>query len=195
MSSPRPVPSCRPLPRAAALLAAVRDTVAGASKVADLFAGCGTFTLPLAEQAAVHAVEGLAAPLSALDSAWRATSGLNRVTTEVRDLARRPLMPDELGRFDAIVIDPPRAGAEAQMRQIAAARVPVVAAVSCDPVSFAKDARILADAGYGIDRLWVRPVPVFPACRTGGGVNAPLGRHGVSVIFRAHKKSKTLQRQ
>ncbi|QXI64919.1 23S rRNA (uracil(1939)-C(5))-methyltransferase RlmD [Paracoccus marcusii] len=139
----------------AALLAAVRDTVAGASKVADLFAGCGTFTLPLAEQAAVHAVEGLAAPLSALDSAWRATSGLNRVTTEVRDLARRPLMLDELGRFDAIVIDPPRAGAEAQMRQIAAARVPVVAAVSCDPVSFAKDARILADAGYGIDRLWV----------------------------------------
>ncbi|WP_330451204.1 hypothetical protein FLP41_18390 [Paracoccus marcusii] len=64
-------------------------------------------------------------------------------------------MPDELGRFDAIVIDPPRAGSEAQMRQIATARVPVVAAVSCDPVSFAKDARILADAGYGIDRLWV----------------------------------------
>ncbi|WP_405404242.1 class I SAM-dependent RNA methyltransferase [Paracoccus sp. Ld10] len=139
----------------AALLNAVRTTLDGALRVADLFAGCGTFTLPLAEQASVHAVEGLAAPLSALDSAWRAAPGLNRVTTEVRDLARRPLMPDELVRFDAIVIDPPRTGADAQMRQIAAARVPVLAAVSCDPVSFAKDARNLADAGYTIDRLWV----------------------------------------
>ena len=139
----------------AALLAAVRAALAGATRVADLFAGCGTFALPLAERAAIHAVEGLAAPLAALDSAWRATPGLNRITTEVRDLARRPLMPDELSRFDAIVIDPPRAGAEAQMRHLAATRVPAVAAVSCDPVSFAKDARILADAGYRIDRLWI----------------------------------------
>ncbi|MCG6111944.1 MAG: class I SAM-dependent RNA methyltransferase [Paracoccus sp.] len=139
----------------AALLAAVRAALAGATRVADLFAGCGTFALPLAERAAIHAVEGLAPPLAALDSAWRATPGLNRITTEVRDLARRPLMPDELAHFDGIVIDPPRAGAEAQMRRLAATRVPAVAAVSCDPVSFAKDARILADAGYRIDRLWV----------------------------------------
>lgn len=139
----------------AALLAAVRTTLSGAVRVADLFAGCGTFTLPLAERATVHAVEGLAAPLSALDSAWRATQGLNRITTEVRDLARRPLLPDELSQFDAIVIDPPRTGAEAQMRQIAAARVPRVAAVACDPVHFAKDARILAEAGYHVDHLWV----------------------------------------
>ncbi|MFN3278299.1 MAG: class I SAM-dependent RNA methyltransferase [Paracoccus hibiscisoli] len=139
----------------AALLAAVRAALAGATRVADLFAGCGTFALPLAERAAIHAVEGLAPPLAALDSAWRATPGLNRITTEVRDLARRPLMPDELAHFDGIVIDPPRAGAEAQMRHLAATRVPAVAAVSCDPVSFAKDARILADAGYRIDRLWI----------------------------------------
>ncbi len=139
----------------AALLAAVRAALAGATRVADLFAGCGTFALPLAERAAIHAVEGLAPPLAALDSAWRATPGLNRITTEVRDLARRPLVPDELAHFDGIVIDPPRAGAEAQMRHLAATRVPAVAAVSCDPVSFAKDARILADAGYRIDRLWV----------------------------------------
>lgn len=139
----------------AALLAAVRASLGAAARVADLFAGCGTFALPLAESATIHAVEGLAAPLEALDSAWRATPGLNRITTEVRDLARRPLMPDELAGFDAIVIDPPRAGAEAQMRHLAATPVPVVAAVSCDPVSFAKDARILADAGYAIDRLWV----------------------------------------
>ncbi|MEE2861849.1 MAG: class I SAM-dependent RNA methyltransferase [Pseudomonadota bacterium] len=139
----------------AALLDAVRRTVAGAGRIVDLFSGCGTFSLPLSETAPVHAVEGLSAPLSALDSAWRQTSGLNRVTTEVRDLARRPLLPDELSASDAIVIDPPRAGAEAQSRQIAAARVPVVAMVACDPVNFAKDARILADAGYQIDRLWV----------------------------------------
>ncbi|QBX33669.1 class I SAM-dependent RNA methyltransferase [Paracoccus liaowanqingii] len=139
----------------AALLAAIRDSLAGATRIADLFAGCGTFTLPLARQAQVHAVEGLAAPLAALDSGWRAASGLNRVTTEVRDLARRPLMEDELAHFDAIVIDPPRAGAAAQMARIAAARVPLVASVACDPVNFAKDARILADAGYRIHRLWV----------------------------------------
>ncbi|WP_265501841.1 class I SAM-dependent RNA methyltransferase [Paracoccus beibuensis] len=139
----------------AALLDAVRRSVAGAGRIADLFSGCGTFTLPLAEAAQVHAVEGLAAPLAALDSAWRNALGLNRVTTEVRDLARRPLLVDELAAFDAIVIDPPRAGAEAQSRQIAAARVPVVVMVACDPVNFAKDARVLAEAGYGIDRIWV----------------------------------------
>ncbi|MBM3604124.1 MAG: class I SAM-dependent RNA methyltransferase [Alphaproteobacteria bacterium] len=139
----------------AALLAAVRQGVGSARHIADLFSGCGTFSLPLAEGARVHAVEGLAAPLAALDSAWRAAPGLEAVTTEVRDLARRPLLPDELTRFDAIVIDPPRAGAAAQMRQIALARVPQVVSVACDPVNFAKDARILADAGYRIDRLWV----------------------------------------
>ena len=139
----------------AALLSAVRDTVGDAARVLDLFAGCGTFTLPLAETARVHAVEGLAAPLHALDSAWRQTAGLNRVTTQVRDIARRPLLPDELAEFDAIVIDPPRSGAEPQMRQIAAARVPVVAQVACDPVNFAKDLRVLVQAGYRVDRLWV----------------------------------------
>ncbi|MDN5567708.1 MAG: methyltransferase [Paracoccus sp. (in: a-proteobacteria)] len=139
----------------AALLAAVRDTVGDAGHILDLFSGCGTFSLPLAQQARVHAVEGLAAPLQALDSAWRQASGLNLITTQVRDIARRPLLPDELSKFDAIVIDPPRNGAEAQMRQIAAARVPVVASVACDPVNFAKDLRILVEAGYRIDRLWI----------------------------------------
>ncbi|MGZ3215582.1 class I SAM-dependent RNA methyltransferase [Paracoccus sp. T5] len=139
----------------AALLAAVRQTVGGARNVLDLFSGCGTFSLPLAEGARIHAVEGLAAPLAALDSAWRGTTGLNAVTTELRDLARRPLLPDELRSFDAVVIDPPRSGAEAQVRQLAAAGVPVVAFVACDPVNFARDARILADAGYRLEGLWV----------------------------------------
>ena len=121
----------------------------------DLFSGCGTFSLPLAETASVHAVEGLAAPLAALDAGWRGAPGLNRVTTEIRDLARRPLMTDELNRFDAIVIDPPRAGAEAQVREIAASRVNRLAFVACDPVNFSRDAQLLAEGGFVLDRLIV----------------------------------------
>jgi 23S rRNA (uracil1939-C5)-methyltransferase len=139
----------------AALLSAVRDIVGGATRIADLFAGIGTFALPLAESADVHAVEGDAAMTAALDRGWRGAPGLHRVTTETRDLFRRPLLPDELDRFDALVIDPPRAGAEAQMREIAASRVPVVAALSCNPVTFARDSRILTDGGYRLDHVQV----------------------------------------
>ncbi len=143
----------------AALVGAVRDAVGAAKHTADLFAGAGTFSLPLAETAEVHAVEGEAGMLAALDAGWRQADGLHRVTTEARDLFSRPLMPDELKRFDAIVLDPPRAGAEAQARELAAASVKVIAAVSCNPVSFARDARILCDAGYRID--WVQVVDQF----------------------------------
>lgn len=139
----------------AALLAAVREITSGASMIADLFAGCGTFSLPLAQIAPVHAVEGLGAPLAALDAGWRNAQGLHRVTTEIRDLARNPLLADEIARFDAIVIDPPRAGAEAQCRQIAASGIDTVAFVACDPVNFARDARILAEGGLHLARLWV----------------------------------------
>ena len=139
----------------AALVAAVRATVGDADRVADLFAGIGTFTLPLAERAEIHAVEGLAAPLAALDAGWRSAPGLRRVTTEVRDLARRPLLPAELARFDAVVIDPPRAGAEAQAQALAASTVPRVAWVACDPVTFARDARIMAAGGYVLSSLEV----------------------------------------
>lgn len=143
----------------AALLSAVRDAVGPARRVADLFAGAGTFALPLADLREVHAVEGDAAMLSALDAGWRQTPGLHRVTTEARDLFRRPLLPDELTAFGAVVIDPPRAGAEAQMREIAASRVAVVAAVSCNPVTFARDARLLLAAGFVLD--WVQVVDQF----------------------------------
>lgn len=139
----------------AALLDFVRRTVGGAGRIADLFAGAGTFTLPLAETAEVHAVEGLAAPLAALQAGWRAAPGLRKVTTEVRDLARRPLLPDELVRFDAVVIDPPRTGAPAQAAALAQSRVPVVAWVSCDPVSFARDARTMVEGGYALGRIEV----------------------------------------
>jgi plasmid stability protein len=85
--------------------------------------------------------------------------GLKPVTTETRDLFRRPLLPSELVRYDALVIDPPRAGAEAQTREIAEAQVPRIAAVSCNPVTFARDAAILVRAGYRLN--WVQPVDQF----------------------------------
>lgn len=143
----------------AALVAAVQDIAGGAVRVVDIFAGIGTFALPLAATAAVHAVEGDAEMVRALDQGWRGATGLHRVTTEARDLFRRPLLPDELSRFDAVVIDPPRAGAEAQMRELARSTVPVIAAVSCNAVSFARDMQILIEGGYALD--WVQPVDQF----------------------------------
>lgn len=143
----------------AALLAATREIVGEARRVVDLFAGCGTFALPLATCAEVHAVEGDAAMADALGAGWRGAAGLRRISTETRDLFRRPLLPDELNRFDCVVIDPPRAGAEAQMREVAASTVPVVCAISCNPVTFARDARILTAAGFVLD--WVQVVDQF----------------------------------
>src|SRR6056297_2762961 len=112
----------------------------GAKRVVDLFAGCGTFALPLAKNAEVHAVEGETAMTKALDAGWRHEQGhgLKAVTHETRDLFRRPMMPDELAKFDAAVIDPPRAGASAQISELAESDIPVIAYVSCNPVTFAK---------------------------------------------------------
>ena len=143
----------------AALVAAMQDAVGGAKRIADLFAGCGTFALPLAEKAEVHAVEGQADMLKALDTGWRFAQGLKTVTTEARDLFSRPLVPLELKHYDAVVIDPPRAGAKAQMEEIAASSIGLVGAVSCNPVSFARDAKILTDAGFTLD--WLLPVDQF----------------------------------
>jgi 23S rRNA (uracil1939-C5)-methyltransferase len=137
-----------------ALTAAVQEAVGEADRIIDLFAGSGTFALPLAAKAEVHAVEGDRAMLDALDAGWRHHHGLHAVTTEARDLFRRPLLPDEL-KAGAVVIDPPRAGAEAQVAELAASDVPRIAAVSCNPVTFARDAKILTDAGYTLDWLVV----------------------------------------
>lgn len=137
-----------------ALTAAVLEATGDSSRVIDLFAGCGTFTFPIAERAEVHAVESVGDMLGALDAGWRFSRGLHAVSTETRDLFRRPLLSDEL-KADAVVIDPPRAGAEAQMAEIAASDVPRIAAVSCNPVTFARDAKILTHAGYTLDWLVV----------------------------------------
>ncbi|RWP21561.1 MAG: class I SAM-dependent RNA methyltransferase [Mesorhizobium sp.] len=133
--------------------------LARARKIADLFAGCGSFALRLAARSEVYAVEGDAAALSALDRAFRFASGLKRVTSERRDLFRRPLTFKELNAFDGVVFDPPRAGAEDQSKQIARSDVPLVAAVSCNPVTLARDLRILVDGGYVLKS--VTPIDQF----------------------------------
>ncbi|MEI4232641.1 class I SAM-dependent RNA methyltransferase [Roseovarius sp. D22-M7] len=139
----------------AALLTAAASILSGAARIVDLFAGCGTFTLPLARHAHLHAVEGDGEMLRALDAGWRHAQGLKPVTTEARDLYRRPLLPDDLARFDAALLDPPRAGAEAQIGQLAAAKVPRIAYISCNPVTFARDAAQLAAHGYEIGAIEV----------------------------------------
>ncbi len=143
-----------------AALAALAQAGIGKSKsVADLFAGVGTFALRLAETAAVHAVETDAAMLGALERAAHEAPGLRRVTIETRDLFRRPLLADELNRFDAVVFDPPRSGAESQAKQLAASAVPVVIAFSCNVQTLSRDAKILLDGGYACDL--VTPVDQF----------------------------------
>jgi 23S rRNA (uracil1939-C5)-methyltransferase len=121
--------------------------VGKAKSVADLFAGCGTFSLPLARTAKVHAVEQDAPALAALAEAAKAPS-LKPVTTELRDLFKLPLTPAELKGYDAVVLDPPRAGAEAQAKVLARSKVPVIAYVSCEAASFARDAALLVAGGY-----------------------------------------------
>lgn len=143
----------------AALIAAVTEAVGPARRIADLFSGCGTFALPLAEHAEVHAVEGDGAMLAALDRGWRHAEGLRRISTEKRDLFRQPMLAEDLARFDAVVIDPPRAGAEAQTRQLARSGVRRIAAVSCNPATFARDAKTLNEGGYRLE--WVRVVDQF----------------------------------
>jgi 23S rRNA (uracil1939-C5)-methyltransferase len=132
---------------------------AGARRVADLFSGIGPFALRLAERAEVHAFEMDRGSTAALDKAARGTAGLRRVCAETRDLFRRPLLASELKGFEAVVMDPPRAGAEAQIRQLCESQVPLVVSVSCDAGTFARDAAMLIAAGYRLER--VVPVDQF----------------------------------
>jgi 23S rRNA (uracil1939-C5)-methyltransferase len=141
----------------AALVAAVTEILGDAPTVVDLFSGVGTFSLPASRTARVHAVEGAAAPLQALARAARSAG--RPVTTEHRDLFRRPLGADELARFTAAIIDPPRAGAALQTEALAASPIRRIAAVSCNPATFARDAERLVAAGFRLDTLW--PVAQF----------------------------------
>lgn len=140
---------------AAAVLAGIGDS----RMVADLFSGCGSFTFPLAARGvAIHAVEGEEAPVRALEAAANAAG--QRVTAEVRDLARRPLLAPELKKFQAVLFDPPRAGAAAQAELLAEAGPPRVVAVSCNPATLARDLEILVKAGYRVES--VTPIDQFP---------------------------------
>lgn len=130
-----------------------------AKKVVDLFSGCGTFALRIARKHAVHAVEFDGPALLALEQAAARTQGLKPVTIERRDLFRRPMMAMDLKYVDAVVFDPPRAGAETQARELAKSKVARIAAVSCNPATLARDLRILVDGGYQLKS--VTPIDQF----------------------------------
>jgi 23S rRNA (uracil1939-C5)-methyltransferase len=142
-----------------ALAALVTAHCKHARHIADLFCGVGPFALRLATRARVSACDSDADAVAALQKASTSASGLKPVKAESRDLFRRPLMPQELRDYDTVVFDPPRQGAQAQVRQLAASKVPVVIAVSCNAATFARDARMLIDGGYKIEG--VTPVDQF----------------------------------
>ena len=136
-----------------ALAGTVTTHFAGTRRVLDLFAGVGTFSLRLAASTQVHAVDNNAAALAALARAARRRSELRPVTVETRDLFRRPFVATELTAYDAVIFDPPRAGAEAQAQALAGSAVPLVAAVSCNPASFARDVALLVAGGYAVESI------------------------------------------
>jgi 23S rRNA (uracil1939-C5)-methyltransferase len=142
-----------------ALAALVSGHCERARHIADLFCGVGPFALRLAAKSRISAFDSDAGAVAALQKAAMATSGLKPVRAETRDLFRRPLMPQQLRDFDAVVFDPPRQGAQAQALQLAASNIPVVIAVSCNVATFARDARLLVDGGYKIEG--VTPVDQF----------------------------------
>jgi 23S rRNA (uracil1939-C5)-methyltransferase len=142
-----------------ALAALVLEHCGRAKHIADLFCGVGPFALRLAEKSRITAFDSDAGAIAALEKAAAATQGLKPVKAEARDLFRRPLVAEELREFDAVVFDPPRQGAQAQVARLAASQVPVVIAVSCNIATFARDAGILIDGGYKIQG--VTPIDQF----------------------------------
>lgn len=143
----------------AAMVDRAVGAVKGARKIADLFCGAGTFTFPLARVAPVLAADASAAGIAALKAGVATAKGLKPIMAEARDLFRRPLAPYDLRGCDAIVFDPPRAGAIEQTAQIAQTKAHTVVGVSCNPVTFARDARVLIDAGFRLET--VTPVDQF----------------------------------
>jgi 23S rRNA (uracil1939-C5)-methyltransferase len=146
-------------PAEAAMIELTVQAVEGARTTADLFCGAGTFTFALAQHAQVLAADSSEAAIRALKAAVGATPGLKTITAEARDLFRRPVSAEELKKMEAIVFDPPRAGAEAQTPEIARSKASTVVGISCNPATFARDARVLVDAGFRLER--VTPVDQF----------------------------------
>jgi 23S rRNA (uracil1939-C5)-methyltransferase len=133
----------------------------GAKRIADLFCGTGAFALRLARTARVCAYDNDSAAIAAMQEAARSAEGLRLEKGEARDLFRQPLTADELGAFDSVVFDPPRAGAEAQARELAKSTVRRVVAVSCNAQSFARDAKLLLGGGYKPGPTAVTPIDQF----------------------------------
>jgi 23S rRNA (uracil1939-C5)-methyltransferase len=133
--------------------------VKGAKSVVDLFCGMGPFALRVAEKAKVYATDADKPAIATLIKAWRGVQGLKVVTAERRDLFREPMTQFELNTYDAAIIDPPRAGAEAQTRELAKSKIKTVVSVSCEPKTFARDAAILIEAGFKLES--VTPVDQF----------------------------------
>ncbi len=146
-------------PAEAAMVERAVVAVKGARKVADLFCGAGAFTFPLATVAPVLAADGAAPAIAALKAGVGAARGLKPIEAQARDLFRRPLAPYDLRGCDAIVLDPPRAGALEQTRQLPGTKASTVVYVSCNPATFARDARLLVDAGFRLER--VTPIDQF----------------------------------
>ncbi len=150
-------------PSAAGEAALVAEVVAaigdGPDRIVDLYAGCGAFAFALAGNATVHAVEGDGAMAATVAAAAARAGMAGRVTAEARDLERRPLLAGDLTAYDAAVFDPPRAGARAQVAELAGSALATVVAVSCNPATFARDARTLVDGGYRLEN--VVPVDQF----------------------------------
>jgi 23S rRNA (uracil1939-C5)-methyltransferase len=134
-----------------ALVGAVMELLPRTGKFADLFSGCGTFSGPMLQRGPVDAYESVGPAIRALDKA----KGARPLKAIRRDLFLNPLRRDEANRYDAIVFDPPRAGAQAQVRTLASSRTPLLVGVSCNPATFARDARILVDGGYRLDSVRV----------------------------------------
>ncbi len=143
----------------AALARLVNAATTKAKAIADLFCGVGPFALRLAERARITAADSDAGAVAALVKAAGTASGLKPIDAQARDLFRRPFTAKELSQFDAVIFDPPRQGAQAQALELAASKVPTVVAVSCNPATFARDARILVDGGYRLTQ--VTPVDQF----------------------------------
>lgn len=135
------------------------EAIAGAARVADLYCGVGAFTFRLAQTASVHAADVSAPAVKALVAATGTASGLKPIVAEARDLGRRPLLAMEMKKLDAVVFDPPRAGALEQSGEIGRSKVATVVGVSCNPTTFARDARILVDAGFKLEA--VKPIDQF----------------------------------
>jgi 23S rRNA (uracil1939-C5)-methyltransferase len=142
-----------------AMAAFAVDAVSGAARIADLYCGVGTFSFRLAQVGSVMAADSSAPAIAALRAASGAVAGIKTITAEARDLTKRPVLARELAKIDAVVFDPPRAGALEQAGEIARSKVSRVVGISCNPATFARDAKVLVDAGFTLDR--VLPVDQF----------------------------------